>query len=200
MDTKILIIGSDKISRKCVFNFYQHGVDFNKVYTIIDRSTNIKRVISLLVNRRIPLKCLFKMVLADIGRKNYPEFKFNANIHNNDELYNILLNIPFYSVYLFRAGLIINKDVLSLGHRFFNVHCASIPEYSGLCSIYRAMKDMAYAQKACMHVVTTTIDDSTGIVDDEPYNLNPMKSYLINEDAAYNAGIKLLTRAFLNDQ
>ena len=197
MDTKLLIIGSDKIGRKCVFNLNQHGVDFNRVYTIVDRSTNIKRVLNLVVNGRISLQCLFKMAMADLIRKNYPEFKFNSDINNNNEVYNLLKNIPFDSVYLFRAGLIINKKVLSLGGRFFNVHCASIPEYAGLCSIYRALKDGAYFQKACMHVVTTTIDDPSRIVDYEPYELDPMKSYSINEDAAYDAGIKLLARALL---
>lgn len=197
MDTKLLIIGSDKISRKCVFNLDQHGVDFNKVYTIVDRSTNIKRVFNLIMNGRISLQCFFKMAMADLGRKDYPEFKFNSNIHNNNELYNLLKNTPFDNVYLFRAGLIINKKVLSLGCKFLNVHCASIPEYAGLCSIYRAIKDGAYIQKACLHVVTTTIDDPSEIVDYVPYELDPMKSYSINEDAAYDAGIKLLARALL---
>jgi methionyl-tRNA formyltransferase len=197
MSMKLLIIGSDKISKKCVLYLNQHGVDFNRVYTIVDRSTNIRRVFNLLMNGRISLQSLFKMVMADFVRKNYPKFNFRSKIHTNDELEDILNDIQCNSVYLFRAGLIINKKVLSQGVRFFNVHCASIPEYAGLCSIYRAIKDGVYLQKACMHVVTMTIDDSSEVVDYEPYELDPMKSYYFNEEMAYDAGIKLLARALL---
>ena len=139
MSNKLLILGWDKISKKCVFYLNQYGIDFNRVYTIVDRSTNIRRIFNLLMNGRISLQCLFKMVMADFVRKNYPEFKFSSSIHNNDELENILKNIPCDSVYLFRAGLILNKKVLSQDVKFFNVHCASIPEYAGLCSIYRVI-------------------------------------------------------------
>lgn len=199
MSTKLLIIGSDKISRKCVFKLNRQGVDLNKIHIVVDKSTNMRRLFSLVMHGKISIECLFKMVSADFKRKNYPDFNFKSEIYSNNELYNILKNTPYHSTYLFRAGLIINKTLLSRGFRFLNVHCASIPEYAGLCSIYKAIKDEAFNQKACMHTVTTTIDDPYEIVDYEPYKLNPMKSYFINEETAYDAGIRLLSRAFLND-
>jgi len=196
MGTKLLILGSDKISRKCVFKLKQQCVDLDKIHIVVDRSTNFVRVFNLVMHKIISLECFFKMVITDLKRKNFPEFNYMSEIHTNDELQHILNSTSYHSIYFFRVGLIVNKTVLSCGLKFFNVHCASIPEYAGLCSVYRAMKDEAYDQKACMHVVTTTIDDSYNIVDYESYKLDPMKSYLINEETAYDAGIKLLSRAF----
>lgn len=74
-----------------------------------------------------------------------------------------------------------------------NIHCAKVPEYGGLGSIERAIKNRALEQYATLHQVTTTIDKGE-IFDLEPFYLDAQKSYCFNENTAYEAGLRLLSR------
>jgi folate-dependent phosphoribosylglycinamide formyltransferase PurN len=94
---------------------------------------------------------------------------------------------------LFRAGLIVGPAVLSTGVPVMNIHCARIPEYGGIGSIDRALRDGAYSQCATLHQVTTRIDEGE-VHATEPYQLDPADGYCSNEDRAYDAGIRLLKR------
>ena len=83
-------------------------------------------------------------------------------------------------MFLFRAGLIINKKVIDTGVKILNTHCARLPQYGGLASISRALKNKDYNQKATLHQVTKKID--SGIIFNElPYELSASKSYFENE-------------------
>ena len=64
-------------------------------------------------------------------------------ITNNKDLLALLNQHKPSRVVLFRAGLVINKDVISQGIPLLNIHCAKVPEYGGLGSIDRALKDNA---------------------------------------------------------
>ena len=161
-------------------------------------STNINRVLQLIINKKISITCLGKMIVSEFFRNNFPMFRYDFRISSNEDLYKILTLSQYSEVYLFRVGLVINKKNLSLGAKLLNIHCANIPEYGGLCSVYRALKDRAIHQNACLHVVTTLIDDPCFIIDKEPYTLNPDKSYLQNEKIAYYAGIEILYRCASN--
>lgn len=139
------------------------------------------------------------MVWAEFIRKDFRRIDHQYKIKTNNELYELLKKNKFDKIYLFRAGLIINKMNLSIGIPFINVHCADVSNFGGLAAISKALKAKAYTQKACLHVVTTTIDDDSNIVDYQPYTLNPDNSYHRNEEIAYNAGITLLLRNIEND-
>lgn len=195
---KLLVIGNDKIGRRFLHKLEKTGMDLSNFILVLDSSSNISRILKLLINNKLPFMCLSKMSFAEIIRKNYPKANYNYTIHSNEDLYNILKIDNYSEVFLFRAGLIIDKKSLSLGVKFLNLHCASIPKYGGLCSIYKALKDKSFFQKACLHIVTNKIDDPSVIVDTEPYSLNPNLSYSQNEEIAYSAGITLLTRFLPN--
>ena len=134
------------------------------------------------------------MALAELRRKDYHCSRGIASICSNNDLNSLISDTQYEKVILFRAGLIINKRNLSEGVPIINVHCASIPTYGGICSIFRAIEDKAYRQEATMHTVTTTIDDANDILATEPYYVDSKRNYKYNEDLAYQAGIKLIIK------
>ena len=74
-----------------------------------------------------------------------------------------------------------------------NIHAAKVPEYGGIGSIQKALKDGAYEQFASLHEVTDRIDQGE-LVDTEKFVLRANSSYAENEKIAYGASINLLLR------
>ena len=68
-----------------------------------------------------------------------------------------------------------------------------MPQYRGLGSIFKAIKNCDYNQHATLHEVVEKID-SGKIIDVQNYNLNKDLTYRINEDNAYEAGFQLLMK------
>jgi methionyl-tRNA formyltransferase len=112
-------------------------------------------------------------------------------IRNSQELLQTIGETGAQRVYLFRAGLIIPRGILTSGADILNVHCASLPRYGGLGSIRRALKDKAWDQEATLHRVEASIDAGE-VLQTVRYRLDPRRSYGQNEDLAYEAGIQLL--------
>ncbi len=187
----ILIIGSDKISNSALKRIPVSDPD---LIIVSDRSTNMNRVWKLVIKKRISLVLLFKMIIAELMRKSAKaKVKVQHELKSNLDLIGLLEYYKPKRVVLFRAGLIINKKTISIGVPLMNIHCANVPEYGGLGSIQRALDDKAINQNATLHQVTTTIDKGE-VFDLEPFQLNISKSYLFNENLAYEAGIRLLER------
>jgi len=196
----LIIIGNDKIGRRAYLKISRQSIDLSAFDFAIDASTNIFKIYRLITSGRIPFQCFTKMAFSELIRKNYPPIDYRFAIRSNNDFYKFLKENRYRQVIIFRGGLVINKKNLSLGVPFLNVHCARIPKYGGLCSIFRALKDDVLDQRCCLHVVTTTIDDPSEILDTEPYVLDSSKSYFWNEEGAYEAGIRLLTRFIKNAQ
>ena len=186
----MLVLGADRIAQQALESLKES----DSLVVVIDRSTSIKRVAKLIWRKRLSLILVFKMLICDLRRKSssVPSVSF-PGITNNKDLLALLNEHKPERVVLFRAGLLINKDVISQGIPLLNIHCAKVPEYGGLGSIDRALKDNALEQNATLHQVTTTIDDGQ-VFDVEPFRLNSSRSYCLNEDIAYQAGLKLLFR------
>ena len=192
----MLILGGDRIARKAMESLK----DSDYLVIAIDRSTSIKRVAKLIWKRRLSLILIFKMLLCEFRRASsaVPSIDIDyVEITNNKDLLALLDKHKPERVILFRAGLVINKDVISQGIPLLNIHCANVPEYGGLGAIHRALKDNALEQNATLHQITTTIDEGH-VFDIEPFRLNASKSYCHNEDVAYPAGLKLLFRTIGN--
>ena len=187
----LLIMGNDKISGEAL---KQIAPLSEHIEVVIDQSTNIRRIIRLLANKRISLSLLIRMLLCSILRKGKKPSGSIKIITSNQSLQELLCSRKFARVLLFRAGLIINAESIKTGIPMLNVHCAKIPEYAGLGSIWNAIRDKTWHQEATLHHVTTTIDGGD-IVDSEPYALDPKKSYCKNENIAYQAGFRLLKRS-----
>ena len=94
---------------------------------------------------------------------------------------------------LFRAGLIIKRNLFPDKLIIQNLHCASLPKYGGLASIYRALKDQKYDQNVTLHEVTDRIDEGN-VIQQLPYFLPADKGYHYCEDMAYRKGFELLCR------
>lgn len=193
--SNLLVLGNDKIAGLA----YAKLLKLNELTILIDKSTNSKRILKLLQNKRIRLSLVFKMFWAELRRNGSKPPSHLSSIYSNNDLCRQLQKSSYEKVYLFRAGLIINESVLKLGLRILNVHAAKIPEYGGIGSINRALKDRAYEQCASLHVVTTEIDQGE-VLDREPYILNQSQSYLKNEEIAYNAAISLLARSLYTER
>jgi methionyl-tRNA formyltransferase len=195
LDTTLLIVGNDKLGKRLI---YELGSN-HSVFIVVDASTNVNRIWKLIRRQTMPLVALIKMTLAEVIRKNY-EIPELPKIYNNKELLKIISDLRIAKIYLFRCGLIINKQIQqSPNLNVLNVHCARLPDYGGVASIYRALKDNAYQQAASLHKVTDKIDEGE-ILDTEQYTLDSSLPYYKNEDIAYSAGIKILLKIFREDE
>ncbi|MEE2998335.1 MAG: formyltransferase family protein, partial [Pseudomonadota bacterium] len=60
---------------------------------------------------------------------------------NNDKLIGFIKTLEPNVVVLFKCGLLINEVIFSAGIPVLNCHCAKLPEYGGIGSIRRALKN-----------------------------------------------------------
>jgi hypothetical protein len=187
----MIILGGDKISASASRIPELNSSD---VLLVVDKSTSIKRVLRLIVRRRLSLTLFSKMLLCEIRRPtDIANIRPLLELYSNKDLLSAIDRYKPSQIILFRAGLIINREVISREVPLLNIHCARVPEYGGIGSIQRALNDGAFNQCATLHQVTTTIDQGL-VFDEEPYSLDPAKSYCKNENIAYSAGILLLRR------
>ncbi len=187
----LVILGNDRIAYQALKN---QNFFSNKPIVAIDRSTNFYRVMRLIFKKRLPLHLVVKMMFCEKRRERDTQLNLSFPIiRNNKDLLSLIKKYNPTRIILFRAGLVINKQIISIGIPLLNIHCANIPEYGGLGSIYRALKNKSIHQHATLHQVTKTIDDGF-VFDTEPYLLDEKLSYCHNEDIAYQAGLRLLIR------
>ena len=184
---RIIVLGNDKISSMAL----QVLPNDEEIVCYVDKSTNAKRIVKLLRKGVLPFSLVAKMTYCEIFRPGHKPSSEIPSIKSNVDLARIIKNKCPDEVILFRAGLIINNNVLSLGTKILNIHCARLPDYGGIGTIARALKDNEYDQAATLHVVTKSIDEGE-VVKTLPYRLNPSESYCKNEMAAYKAGVQLL--------
>lgn len=186
---KLILFGSDKIS-----NFYEkRSYHFNNIIIARDSSTNLKRILKLLYRRSLNIKILYKIFYANILRKTIKVKNNIPLINNNKELLKICKKNHVTTLILFKVGLIIKSELLNSKIKIINIHCADLPAYAGLGAIYKAIKNKDFKQYACAHIVHENIDTGN-ILYKFKYKLSPNKTYLENENAAYEAGFELLKK------
>ena len=183
----ILIFGDDKLSSSIINSL---NIPDN-IILIKDKSSNLKRIFRLLIRGSISISFLLKTLYCQIKQKSINLDKKFINIKNNEVLAKIILQVKPEYVFLFRAGLIINKKVIDLGVPLVNIHCASLNGFGGLGSIDKALTKEVYNQVATAHIVTNKIDQGK-IIAEIPFKLNKNKNYCSNELIAYRTGGKLL--------
>ena len=187
----VLIVGDDKVGRKLISRLESAGCN---VTIYLDRSTSVRRVVRLLRRRRLAVRHFIKMALAaftrpDVSTRDYPAIRSNA------DLLDVLGDESPDAVYLFRAGLVIERSIIDAGVPLLNVHCADVPAYGGLAAIPRAIDDGAWSQHATLHRVVERIDGGE-VIRTEPFEMRKENSYRENEDIAYDASIRLLLDEF----
>ena len=182
----LLVVGDDKTGRK----FLSLVKPIENMYIVVDKSTSTKRVWKLIKRGSLTPFLVLKMALAELMRPSCKVDQHEA-VRSNGDLLRLLKEHEVERVYLFRAGLLISKRVLKTGVDVLNIHCARIPEYGGLGVLQRALNDKAYDQEATLHRVTTRIDEGE-VLATQAYQLDGALSYRKNEDAAYEAGMRLL--------
>ena len=183
----LLVISNDKITRGLMREFqYQ-----NNIIVVKDNSSSASRAIRLILRGRISVFAAIKMFAAENIRSNAPDFEAKYEINSNSELHKIYVKESPGRIILFRAGLIIRRQDYSNDCYIVNIHCAKVPSYGGLASIYRALRNRDYNQCATLHKVINRIDGGE-VVCEKPYTLNPKISYKKNEYHAYHVGFDLL--------
>jgi folate-dependent phosphoribosylglycinamide formyltransferase PurN len=188
-DKTLLIFGNDKISARVHASLPPD----ERLVVAIDRSTNVGRVLRLLRRGSLNGRLVVQMLWCELRRSAPAARTTGESVSSNSDLVKLLnLHTPM-RVVLYRAGLIINSEVLAAGVPIMNIHCAKVPEYGGIGSIAKALREHAYLQCATLHQVTETIDSGV-VFDTEAYELDPDSSYCVNEDRAYAAGQRLLLR------
>ena len=186
----ILIVGSDKIAANALDKI-QDSCD---LHIYIDRSTNIKRVIRLIRKGVISPLLVIRMFLCEQFRSRVTTKVVKLSLKSNRDLLRVINGLRPERVVLFRAGLILNREIINSGPQILNIHAASVPQYGGIGAIYRALREGAFEQSASLHVVTERIDRGE-VLDTERYVLRSELSYCQNENIAYSAAITLLLRS-----
>jgi len=188
----LLILGNDKLSELAISK-----IVLNKnLKILIDRSNNFKRVYKLLIKGVISPLLLIKMLYCEHKRKNLVSLKSFESIHSNKMLIGFVKKYKIKKIILFRASLIIDKKLIKKKIKILNIHAAKVPKYGGIGSIQKALKHKELNQYASLHLVKVAIDKGK-VLDKEKYNLIPNKSYCYNEEVAYRAASKLLSRTLL---
>jgi methionyl-tRNA formyltransferase len=191
---RLLVIGNDRISKS--FAYGRELPPNNEL--VIDRSANIARVFRLVHRGSLTPKTVLRMAWAEFRRPDSGPLK-GLEVRSSAELTIVARERKPSEILLFRAGIIVRRDLLDLGIPIYNVHSARLPEYGGLGTISRALADGAYEQQATLHRVNEKIDAGE-VLDTEPYRLDPELSYGANEAIAYAAGMKLLDRTLWKDR
>tara|TARA_B100001093_G_C26772413_1_gene990822 strand:- start:738 stop:1343 length:606 start_codon:yes stop_codon:yes gene_type:complete len=185
----LVILGNDKLGGLALSKIDHQ----DRLHLQIDRSSNYRRVIRLVGKGVISIDLVIKMFLSEYKRRGQKPSGNYHGIQRNSDLIRSLSTLKPTEVVLFRAGLIINKEVLGMGIPIYNIHAARVPEYGGLGSIARALKDGALEQFASLHTVTSKIDEGK-LLDSENFLLSQKASYFENEQTAYSAAICVLIR------
>lgn len=191
---RLFVIGNDRISKSFV---HSRTLPPN-TELVVDRSANIARVFRLLYRGSLTPKVVLRMAWAEFLRPD-PGPVEGLEVRSSAELAIMAKERKPSEILLFRAGIIVKRDLLNLGIPIYNVHSARLPEYGGLGTISRALADGAYDQQATLHRVNEKIDAGE-VLDTEPYRLDPDLSYGANEAIAYGAGMKLLDRTLQRDR
>jgi hypothetical protein len=180
----LLLVGDDKIGRSLLARLPPG------VATALDRSSNWRRAARVLLKGSLSPAALWMMWRAESRRRD-TRAGASAAVRTSGELLALVRQAGVERLILFRAGLIVSRDLLSAAREVLNVHCARLPDYGGLGAIHRALKQGDYRQCATMHRVIERID-AGAVVATLPYVLDPARSYFDNEELAYEAGMKLL--------
>ena len=185
----LLIIGNDKIGRKLI-NQIEEKDDF---VIALYNTRDYKRLFKLiLINQTLSINAALHMIVAELLRKNSIVENLDF-VTSNDDIQQLIKSKNIKKVVLFRAGIIINNNLLSSDVDFFNIHCAKIPEFGGIGQIFRIYKEKAFRQVATLHKVEKEIDRGE-VIATKDYLLDESLTYLECENIAYNTGIEL----FLN--
>ncbi len=184
----LLIVGGDKLGGQAA-SFSTGRTDMAVRY---DRSSNAARVWQLMRRGVLPPTSIARMAICEFRRPAPPTFAA-PEIRTNGQMIQAVTSLRPRRIVLFRAGLIVRREVINLGVPILNVHCARLPEFGGLNSIARALAAQEYRQEATVHRVTEQIDRGEVLMT-KPYTLDPDGSYCSNEASAYGAGLDLLER------
>lgn len=172
---------------------YRQIAGLPDVVCAVDRSTGMARVWRLLRRGALAPQLAARMWWCQFRTAEAPPPVTLPMVRSNRDLAAHIRQLSPARVILYRAGLIINQHVLSLGVPIYNIHCASLPEYAGLGALARARADGALHQYACLHHVARGIDTGK-VVAREAFTLRPSSRYCDDERAAYQAGAALLYR------
>lgn len=192
----LVVLGGDAIGCHALSEI----VDFKNLEICIDRSGSFSRVLKLIKKKRISIPLFVKMLYCEMRRRAVQPLVVGQKyreIRSNSDLITIIEETKPKKIILFRAGLVINQKVIDQGTPLMNIHCAKVPEYGGLGSIERALKDNSLLQEATLHQVTKRIDEGE-VFGVESFELQAHASYCKNEEIAYAAGIRLLKKVLAN--
>ena len=183
----LLIIGSDSASSWLAKKLESEKNINVAIYK--DKSGGIRRIIKLIKSGRITLLALINLIVAETLRKK-EKAQFDGAITSNKDIKKLISELNPDRLLCFRCGLIINKDIINSGLPVYNIHVSDLPRFPGLGTIWRSIKEQAWAQNACLHHIDEGIDTGTVLLK-KKYTMMPHLSYKKNEDIAYLAGIDL---------
>lgn len=182
-----LVVGNDRLAKSLV-----HGLGVNPEVTIlIDKSNNIFRIMRVVRKGSLSIRALINISISSLSRPRSLATKSMVAFRNCVELRRLLDEFDIDQVILFRASIIIDSDLLADRYVFYNIHCARLPEFPGLGSLFRAWKEGEALQYAQIHRVSSEIDQGE-ILFRRSFEIPPNVSYRICEDIAYRAGFGLV--------
>ncbi len=190
----LLICGNDKLSRRLLSKLPEE----RHYHLAVDTSTDIGRIFKLLYRKRMDLKTLLNISIAEFSREQYKINHPFDLVKTNKNIEDLITKYQIKTIVLFRVSIIINERLINSGVEIINTHCAKIPEYAGLGAINKALKHGDLDQEATLHHVAKRIDAGK-VIAVKPYKLDGKLSYRQNENIAYDAGIDLIIE-FMEDK
>src|SRR4051812_396296 len=104
---KLLVVGNDRICRA----YLQQNPLPQGVTVAVDKSTDAFRVLKLLRSGSLSIGLVVRMFLADRERPDAPPI-VGTSISSSAQLRQMVRRLNPDSIILFRAGLIIRKDLI----------------------------------------------------------------------------------------
>lgn len=164
-----------------------------QVTLLLDVSSRASRTLKLLRKRRISFLDVFRLALCEMRRSSRTSNRSGGwiDVHSNRELESIIEQMQAHTLILFRAGVIIDAQILKLPIDVLNIHAATIPEFAGLMAIPRAIRSGSLKQQVTLHHVTSQVDQGR-IEEVREYEIPAGASVCAAEDVAYATAVELL--------
>ena len=112
----VLLVGDDKIG----WQMLSRVAELGNVACFFDKSGGVRRTAELIRKGALDITVVAQMAWAELTRADFKTLN-ERSIKSNKELLAVLKSLGARRLYLFRAGLIVNQEVLNSGIEIMNV-------------------------------------------------------------------------------
>ena len=124
----LVLAGDDKLGRSLLHRIEKAGLPAGELVLALCSSPGPRRLFKLLLRGSLKLSWLWPMIRAEWSRPAQAAGSW-FRVSTNAGFLSLIRETHSERVLLYRAGLIVGKDVLESGVEILNVHCAQLPDF-----------------------------------------------------------------------